>query len=169
MKYLVVSDIHGSSKGMDLLKEGVSKFKPDVILLLGDILYGAYDSSSSYVVKTFREMNIPIIAVRGNCDYEEDASTLGFDLLLNRSISIFGHNAHLSHKPFSFVSFPPGEILINGHTHFKCLYSELGVIHLNPGSIGLPRDECASFALIDETGISLINAENLETIKLLSF
>ena len=35
MKYVVVSDIHGSSKGMDLLKEGVSKFKPDVIHVWG--------------------------------------------------------------------------------------------------------------------------------------
>lgn len=168
MVYLVVSDIHGSKKGMDLLKQGVDHFKPDIIVLLGDILYGAYDSSSSYVIDSFKEMKIPVIAVRGNCDYVDDSNILGFDLPEFRSINIFGYTAHLSHKPLMYTSFPPKEMTINGHTHIKGLYSEKGVIHLNPGSIGLPRDGVASFAVIDENKVSLIDASNLREIEALS-
>lgn len=165
MPYLIVSDIHGSKKGMDRLLKAISIFKPDVVVLLGDLLHGGYDIDESYVASKIKEIKVNKIAVKGNCDFEEDSFLLGLDMPLNRSLDIFGHTSHISHKPLSFCSFPPNDLLINGHTHVKCLYSEGGVIHLNPGSIAIPRDSSPSFALISKSIISLINADTMEEIS----
>ena len=39
MKYLVVSDIHGSSESCNILIEKFNQFNADKIIILGDILY----------------------------------------------------------------------------------------------------------------------------------
>ena len=52
---------------------------------------------------------------------------------------------------------------------FKCLYEEAGVLYLNPGSIGKPRDDGPGYAIINETGIVLFDAAKLTPIKRLSF
>ena len=39
MKFLVISDIHGSADYMEKALEAYTRHKPDQILLLGDILY----------------------------------------------------------------------------------------------------------------------------------
>ena len=149
MSYLIVSDIHGSKKGIDRLIHGISIFNPDLVIFLGDLLHGGYDVDERYVISKIKEIKANKIAVKGNCDFEEDSFLLGLDMPLNRSLNIFGHTSHISHKPLSFCNFPPNDLLINGHTHVKCLYSERGVLHLNPGSIAIPRDGSPSFALIN--------------------
>ena len=159
MKYLIFSDLHGSLRGLAALEEAVATHRPDVLLCLGDILYGAGDQDANKCAEGLKNIGVPILAVRGNCDYRDDKELLGFDLPDGRSLARGMHEIHMSHRPLS-LAFPPGDIVMNGHTHFKVLYKENGVLRLNPGSIALPRDRYASYAIIDEVGAYLYNADD---------
>lgn len=147
MKYFVCSDIHGSAEGMNAMLQAYAKENPDCLILLGDILHG-WDNDEDYVASALRGLPGGKLAVRGNCDYASDEEKLGFPLPEARGISFCGKEVHMQHHPF-YLSFPPGTILLFGHTHRKELYSSAGVISCNPGSIGSPRDDCASYAILD--------------------
>ena len=58
MKYLVVSDIHGSLSGAEILKESFKYHQADAILCLGDILYHGprNDLPSDYAPKKVIEI-----------------------------------------------------------------------------------------------------------------
>ncbi len=160
MKYLIVSDIHGSEIGGLLLKDALAREKPDCLLLLGDLLHGAYDSDPDFIARTIAKPNIGVLAVAGNCDDPySDAEFLGVDLPEKRELTFNGWKVVLQHRPF-LTSYNPGTILLNGHTHRKTLYKDNGVIHCNPGSIALPRDDCPSYATINEEALELVNASN---------
>ena len=160
MKYLIVSDIHGSEIGGIRVKEALAREKPDCLILLGDLLHGAYDPDPGLIVSIIKGLSIGVLAVCGNCDDPYgDAETLGIDLPDNRELSFQGYKIHMQHRPF-YSCFEKNSILLNGHTHQKTLYEEDGVIHCNPGSIALPRDDSPSYATLDETALILVNATN---------
>ena len=162
MKYLISSDIHGSSLGGLRLKEALSREKPDCLLLLGDLLHGAYDGDPAFLAKLIRGLSIPILAVAGNCDDPYgDEMELGIELPEQRQFTFagIGKNVHMQHRPF-YMNFSEGTILLSGHTHRKTLYEENGVIHCNPGSLALPRDDSPSYGVMDERSIRLIHGEN---------
>lgn len=164
MKYLVFSDLHGSMRGLRYLQDAVKREKPDLLLCLGDIFYGAGDQDATKCAKGLKEIGVPILAVRGNCDYREDENLLGFELPDMRSLSRGMHEIHLNHRPIN-LSLPAGDFLIHGHTHYKYVYKEDGVTRMNPGSIALPRDDCPSYAIMDENVIELVNALNGKRIQ----
>ena len=165
--YFVFSDLHGSVKAMDAIIEAIAEEKPDRILLLGDILHGAYDGDARCCEEKLRPYAAAILAVSGNCDYSSDEFRLGFALPETRTLNVYGRATHLSHRPATGV-FPEGCLVLNGHTHRKAVYEDNGVIFLNPGSCALPRDEEASYATIDEQGIYLrrLSDRSLITTKL---
>ena len=163
MKYLVFSDLHGSKWGLSLLECAVSFHRPDVILCLGDILYGAYDGDARKCIEYLSSKQRVIIGVRGNCDTYYDHQNLGFALPESQVLFFKGHRLLLAHVPF--FSSGKGDIVMYGHTHHKHLYEDNGVIFLNPGSIGKPRDDCASYAIIDEQCIYLYDAETSKMLK----
>ena len=168
MTYLVVSDIHGSVHGLELLKRAIFAQKPDVLLVLGDILFGAFDGDEGAICKFFASNSIPVLAVRGNCDYVFDGERLGFDLPEARTFKFAGRTLHLQHRPWC-RGFETGDVALWGHTHVKCLYQESGVIYFNPGSIGRPRDDGPGYGVINEQGITLYDAETLLAIKRIAF
>ena len=87
MKFLVVSDIHGSADYTKKALEAYTLHKPDQILLLGDILYHGPRNplpqgyNPQEVVALLNPLADKIIAVRGNCDAEVDQMLLNFDIL----------------------------------------------------------------------------------------
>ena len=168
MRYFVFSDLHGSASALKKALALPSFQKADRILLLGDILRGGYEGASSECAALLKENKDRILAVRGNCDDESDAETLGFPLPEFRGFSLGMHRVHLSHRPQVF-SFPPGDIVMNGHTHRKTLYRDAGVIYVNPGSIAYPRDGVASYAVMDENGIRLHALEDHSVLLELHF
>ena len=84
MKYLIVSDIHGSTLN---LKNVLKNESFDKLLLLGDILpHGPRnDLPLSYnpkeVISILNPLKDKIICVRGNCDAEVDDMVLDFPIL----------------------------------------------------------------------------------------
>lgn len=162
---MIVSDIHGSLVGAKRLENLIDIYDPYRILVLGDILNGSYDGGSSEVAAILKKNKEKVIAVKGNCDFSEDENRIDNDLPKFVCFTFNGHSCHLQHHPFGGVNFPPGDILMNGHTHVKTLHKEAGVIHLNPGSLSYPRDGAASYIVMDETTIRLFNAETHEELN----
>ena len=158
MSYLIVADLHGSRRGMNLLEEAVAREKPDVILLLGDILRGSGDEDSGYVSLKLTSLPIGFLPIKGNCDYPSDRYSLNMDLPISRVIPAYGFEIHMQHYPFA-SSLYGKKIFLHGHTHRKILYkNEDGGILCCPGSIALPRDGSASYGVLDPSGIRLMSA-----------
>lgn len=87
----------------------------------------------------FMALGVPIIQVRGNCDWDGRWP-------LTRTLTRAGHRFHLEHIPPRYV--PPGaKIIVHGHTHVARDETDpRGVRWLNPGCISGPRAGFCSFA-----------------------
>ena len=87
MKYLIVSDIHGSAPRMEQVIAFFEKEKIDMLLILGDILnYGPRNGvpeglDALRIVELLNKNSDKIIAVRGNCDSEVDQMLLDFPIM----------------------------------------------------------------------------------------
>lgn len=124
MKYLIASDLHGSSFYVNKLERVIQDKKPDKIILLGDLLYHGpknklpleYDTMK--VIETLNKYKDSIIAVRGNCDAEVDQKMLEFSILDDyKLLEIDGLKLYLTHGHVNDrVPYQDG-ILVNGHTH----------------------------------------------------
>ena len=153
MKLIIASDIHGGYKNVEKLFERMDEFKPDKLLLLGDLLYhGPRNDLPEYydTVKTsdlLNEKKGMIMAVRGNCDADVDQYLLTFNiesqnLLLNvDGLTIFithGHYYNKAHLP-QLSSY---DVLLHGHTHIP-VCEEIGknIYYMNPGSLTIPKGD----------------------------
>ncbi|MBP5742272.1 MAG: metallophosphoesterase family protein, partial [Paludibacteraceae bacterium] len=74
MKYLIVSDIHGSLPRLQTVLDIFRQEKCDMLLLLGDVLnYGPRNSipegiDPKGITEALNSLSDRIVAVRGNCD-----------------------------------------------------------------------------------------------------
>ena len=73
MKYLIVSDIHGSLYYANKIKSLIKKENPDKIILLGDLYYHGprnpfpQDYNPKMVCEYFNSIKKNLIAIKGNC------------------------------------------------------------------------------------------------------
>ena len=142
MKYLIASDLHGSSYYATKLNEIIRIDIPDKMILLGDLLYHGprnhfpeeYDTMK--VIAILNKYKDSIIAVRGNCDAEVDQMVLEFPIMDDyKVLEVDGLRLYLTHGHINDkVPYQDG-ILVHGHTHIY----ELSTSYINPGSISLPK------------------------------
>lgn len=84
MKVVIASDIHGSAYWCRALVSHIERERPDVIALLGDLLYHGprnplpRDYAPAEVAAMLNGLASRIVAVRGNCDSEVDQMMLSF-------------------------------------------------------------------------------------------
>ena len=65
MRIYAVADIHGRHERIELISDNIEKFKPEVLVVAGDITnYGRPVETLAQL----NEMPVPILAVRGNTD-----------------------------------------------------------------------------------------------------
>ena len=160
MKLLIASDIHGSAKWCSRLLERFKEEKADKLLLLGDILYhgprnplpDGYDPIG--VFNMLNEMADSIIAVRGNCDSEVDQMVLSFNVSSDYATVCDGKvKLTLSHGHRIIPPLNSGDVYLTGHTHLPLNAVENeGYIHLNPGSVSLPKDGSPRGYILYEDG-----------------
>ena len=131
MKIAVFSDSHGHIIPM---LQTVEARNPDMILFLGD---GAEDIAQ--IKKQFPQ--IPLKAVRGNCDY--DSMLPNTELVLADGVVIFMAHGHLYGVKNGFLyglalaaDEAGAALAIYGHTHLARLQNVGTVTTLNPGSCG---------------------------------
>ena len=161
MRYLVVSDIHGEKKGVELIKSAISKYAPDGIISAGD--------QCPYMSEIlFREL----IAVRGNCDRFFEYGSIPFPPPI-RTLSLFSRNVCITHGDsvwYDDLDLEEGTVFISGHTHVPMLKKENGIYLLNPGSSSRPRSsDGPTAALFEEDALSIFSLIDFTTISTLSF
>ena len=163
MKLMIASDIHGSAFYCKKLLDAFKRENPDMLLLLGDVLYHGprNDLPEDYAPKKVIDLLNPlkdyILCVRGNCDTEVDQMVLDFPVLADYCIlcdgdvtmyATHGHN-------YNEQKLPPisnGTVLLNGHTHVpKCTEHE-GYVYINPGSVSIPKENSEHSYMIYENG-----------------
>lgn len=161
MKFIVMSDIHGSSYYIKEMKKVLDKECPDKIILLGDLYYHGPRNplSKEYapmeVANILNSMKDKILAVRGNCDAEVDQMISEFEMKENIIIHIdgkkflftHGHKTNMEHLPKEKI-----DVLIYGHFHTGFITEKGNIIIANPGSISLPKQNTKNSYILIENG-----------------
>ena len=165
MKLVIASDIHGSALWCKRLLEAASQEAPDMLVLLGDLLYHGprnplpegHDPACVARLLNQWAAGHPIAAVRGNCDAEVDQMVLDFPCmadyleLFDGSRRLFFTHGHLAGMtPDDLPPLPQGSAFVYGHYHVKRNEVVGGVRLVNPGSTSLPKDASRSFAVYDQ-------------------
>ena len=164
MKYLVFSDIHGSSYYAKEIEKLIEKEKPDNIILLGDLYYHGPRNSlpkeynPKEVCEILNRYKDKIICCKGNCDAEVDEMISEFKFKKNIVLNICGKKVMFTHgHKFNIDNLPPDiNALIYGHFHTGFIKVKDGVLCVNSGSISLPKENTPnSYLLIEGNKIYL--------------
>ena len=159
--YLVVSDIHGSDSGIELVEKAIAYFKPISVLSAGD-------QCPNYNHHLYSNM----ISVRGNCDSYYSYDSLPFPPQY-RTLNLFGRNTVMTHGDRYFYQdfdLGIGSIFIFGHSHVPHLENRNGIYLVNPGSPSRPRSSSgATAALIFPFGARIISLLDFRYIDALDF
>lgn len=164
MKYLIISDIHGSQYYANKINEIYQKENPDKIILLGDLYYHGPRNSlpKEYnpmeVAKILNDLKEKILCVKGNCDAEVDEMISEFDFNDNICMNIKGLEFLFTHgHKYNIDNTPENvDVVVYGHLHTGFIKEKDGVIYVNAGSISLPKNYTKnSYLIIDENKIIL--------------
>ena len=132
-KILVLSDSH---RNMENMHRAVLKEAPDLILHLGDHYQDAKQLHAEFP-------EIPLAAVRGNCDYGQTHQERLIDVDGIRIFLCHGHRHHVK-SSLLVLEYAAREqdakVALYGHTHVSFLDESGDLVIMNPGSIGEPRD-----------------------------
>ena len=149
MKYVIVSDIHGSLPCLQQVMKFYDANQCDVLCILGDILnYGPRNRipeglDPKGIAKCLNHFSGSIIAVRGNCDSEVDQMLLDFPILSDYAlVADNGKFLLLTHGHlYNENRLPKGkyDALFYGHTHLWQLEKQNGITICNTGSITFPK------------------------------
>jgi len=177
MKYLFVSDIHGSKESFDRILDYCQELKIDKIIGLGDYLYHGPRNpipegyNPKDLALTINEMPYEFLAVRGNCDAEVDQMVIKYPIMdtdkyieLNGFRFFLTHGHHFDENNLPNVDF---DVFVSGHTHIPVLKKVDGRVFLNPGSVTLPKGgNPKSFAILSDNDITIYDLEFNEMMKL---
>lgn len=160
MKYLIVSDIHGSSTYLNKLLSKIKSF--DKLVILGDILYHGPRNNlpEGYnpkdVINILNDLKDKIIAVRGNCDAKVDLMVLDFKIEEEQWLNINDRNIVFTHGDvYSKYKLYPGKddyVMIYGHYHINEVVQIGDISCINLGSLSIPKDGKNSYGILTENG-----------------
>ena len=177
MKYLVVSDIHGSNYYANKINEIYTKENPDKIILLGDLYYHGprnpltREYNPAEVCNLLNSLKDKILCTKGNCDAEVDEMISEFKFEESIIIDINNIKFFFTHGHKNNIDNIPENInvLIYGHFHTGFIKEKDGVICVNAGSISLPKNNTKnSYLIIDDKQIVLKDIEG-KTIDSLNY
>lgn len=176
MKLMFASDIHGSAKYAEIMRDIYASEKAEKLILLGDLLYHGprNDLPENYapkeVIAILNSMKSEILVVRGNCDAEVDQMVLEFPIMADYAILwLDGHMVFITHgHVFNEDAMPAlgkGDILIHGHTHLRVAANRGDYFFFNPGSISLPKGDGVHSYMIYEDGVFTTKTLAGETLE----
>lgn len=145
MKICVFSDSHGYAKNMI---EAVWREKPSLCFFLGD-------GESDLVTLRSRFPELPINAVRGNCDLlSAQPLTLKCAVGGLKIFAVHGHQHEVKYddsvRELCYAGLrEDADVVLFGHTHLPYLDRHLGMIILNPGAIGHVRKPSYAVLTVD--------------------
>lgn len=155
MKIGVVSDTHMMKKFIDKAIPYLKKC--DLIVHAGDSF-----SDSKYI---HAETNIGMMAVKGNCDFDNVEDELIFEIE-NKTIFLchgdkYGVNYGIDEIEKKAKSVN-ADIVIFGHTHVPMNIEKDEILYLNPGSVSLPRRVIYRSCVIIEIKEGKISTEEIK-------
>lgn len=170
MKYLILSDIHGSSYYFEKALEYYDAHHCDKMLILGDLLYHGPRNNLPFghdvkkLVNLLNDRKKDIVAVKGNCEAEVDQMVLEFPILDCVLLNINNKDVYLTHghkiNPSSPVALKEKSLVLYGHTHVHKFEMVDGVYYFNPGSVSLPKNnQQNTFAVLENNVLSLMDIE----------
>lgn len=179
MKFLIISDIHGSETALQKVLNIYKECDFNKIIICGDLLYhGArnplpegYNPKGVYELLNKNKLNI--ISVRGNCESEVDQMVMEFPVLGDYSYYTIGDRTiFITHgHTYSPDNMPPlnsGDIFVSGHTHIPVNENVKGINIINPGSISLPKGGWeATYGVLTKDKYELKSLNNNATIATL--
>jgi uncharacterized protein len=143
MKIGVVSDTHRMNKFIDKVIPYLKEC--DLIIHAGDNFI-----DSKYIHKM---TDVGIMAVRGNCDFENVEDELEFEIENKKIFVCHGDKYGVKYGLFQLqrkANDIEADIVIFGHTHTPLIKEKGNILYINPGSVSLPRDvDYRSFAILD--------------------
>lgn len=150
MKYLIVSDIHGSLPALEQVLRVYEEEHCEMMLILGDILnYGPRNRipegiDPKGIADRLNAMRENIVAVRGNCDSEVDQMLLQFPVLSTYAVVVDnGRRLFLTHGHVFNEENQPAckhDFFFYGHTHlWKLEQDDSGQVVCNTGSVTFPK------------------------------
>lgn len=176
VKLMFISDIHGSETCLAKALLCYEEEKPDRLVILGDILYHGPRNplpegyNPKGVIELINPLKESIMAVRGNCDSEVDQMVIDFPMMGDyHLISIEGVEFFLTHghmynnQPSELCR--KGSVFAQGHTHVPMIKQKGDVLHFNPGSITLPKENHPQTYGIYEHGVMSIKTLDGKTYK----
>lgn len=177
-KLMIASDIHGSAYYCGLMLEAFAAEEADRLLLLGDILYHGprndlpRDYAPKTVIAQLNAMREHLFCVRGNCDTEVDQMVLDFPIMADYTvIALENRLMYATHGHVFNADNPPplahGDILLHGHTHVPVCRDMGTFLHLNPGSVSIPKEGSPHSYMMLEDGQFVW--KNLETREAYQF
>ncbi|MBQ7315686.1 MAG: phosphodiesterase [Clostridia bacterium] len=168
MKILIASDIHGDAQSCASLLALFDAHRPDLLLLLGDLLYHGprnpipehYDPQK--VASLLSEYAPRILCVRGNCDGEVDQMMLRFPILSETAMlfvdgklwmAAHGHRTGANPTENDLPPLPEGSVFLSGHTHVPVNQKDQnGILRINPGSVTFPKGGSQKSCMLYENG-----------------
>ena len=154
MKFLVLTDIHGSIKYLKMAMEKLNQHGCEKILLLGDLLYHGprndlpLEYNPKEVINLLNSHKDSIVSVKGNCDAEVDEMVLEFPLFPEAIIQLNSNTITLTHGHHIEDYKDEGYVLF-GHTHVNKCEGKL----INIGSLSIPKDSHHTYAILSNEGL----------------
>lgn len=178
MKYLFVSDIHGSRPALERVLHFFDTWHCDLLCILGDILnYGPRNGlpeglDPKGIADLLNERASQIVAIRGNCDSEVDQMLLHFPILSDYTLLVDGgRRLFLTHGHVYTEEKRPTlgiDAFLYGHTHlWKLERQDDGVVVCNTGSVTFPKGgNVPTFAVMENGALTVFNLDGnpLKTI-----
>lgn len=141
-KILVMSDTHGNKAAIAAAVARCSD--ADMVVHLGD------NSQDAVYVRTLT--NKPVYAVRGNCDFSQEAP---LEVLLTVEgvwiAAVHGHQQGVKSSLLRLGLYAlekEAQLVLYGHTHVPDEQFYAGAVLYNPGSLGEPRGRKATFGVV---------------------
>jgi putative phosphoesterase len=161
MKFLIASDIHGSSFYAEKLINILSEEKADKLILLGDIYnHGPRnplpkDYAPLKVAELLNGIKENLIVIKGNCDSQVDTMISEFDfieevVLCSDDKSVLCTHGHIFNK--DAVPKTKFDAVVYGHFHTGFIERKEKVVFANAGSTSLPKNGTKNSYLILEDG-----------------
>ena len=172
MKYIFVSDIHGSVDGLNRVIDIYINEKADKLILLGDTAASMDREANEEIAKLLNGLKEKVEVIRGNCDTIAFEELLDFEMYDMDILYINGKFVTITHGHYyNTTELPPncGEIFIQGHTHVPMLQKQNGKILGNPGSISRPRGtdlRCYIVINNDDIELKTLDGKMVKSINL---
>ncbi len=91
MRILAISDIHGDIQALDILEKFVDKYKPNLLIICGDVADSGTVSETETILNEIKRIIETFFVVPGNCDNKNFSEIVPKEVNLHESIKRYNN------------------------------------------------------------------------------